>query len=73
MDKRTWRTYHTAAYTYDVAGDQASQGGVHFHQIRRIKTGWEKRIVQTNGRHVAIGPVTPVPAAVGESKFSQVH
>ena len=48
----TYQTYRTLGYTYQIAGsDQRSTGGVHLHQIRRTKSGYLHRIVQSNGRH----------------------
>jgi len=55
-----WNTYRITGFKSGVVDDQASAGGIHQHQIRRRskKTGWEHRIVQTNGTHEAKGPVT---------------
>jgi len=64
-----WHTYAMSGYTYDVAQDRASQGGVHFHQVRKGNSGWRKRILQSNGRHEAAGPVTPITDAEGEAWF----
>ena len=65
----TWNTYRTLGYTYDVANDQASAGGVHLHQVRKTKAGWQKRIKQSNGRHVAYGPVSTMTDAEGAAAF----
>jgi hypothetical protein len=70
ISKTTWNTYRTTGYTHDVANDQASAGGVHHHQIRRTKKGWQKRICQSNGSHRAYGPVTTVDDATGEAMFA---
>jgi len=70
MKKTTWNTYRTTGYTYDVAQDQASAGGVHHHQIRKTKGGWQKRIRQSNGRHTAFGPVSSMAAADGEAAYA---
>lgn len=68
--KSTWNTYAIAAYTYDVANDQASAGGVHCHQVRKTESGWQTRIRQGNGRHVSFGPVSPISEADGEAHFA---
>lgn len=69
--KSQWNTYATYGYTYDVANDQASAGGVHLHQVRKTKGGfWQKRIVQSNGRHTAYGPVSPITEEEGEAAFA---
>lgn len=60
IKKTTWNTYATRCYTYDVANDQRSAGGVHLHQVRWTPDGWQTRILQTNGRFSAAGPVEPV-------------
>jgi hypothetical protein len=67
--KTTWNTYRTTGYTHDVAQDQRSAGGVHHHQIRRTKSGWQKRIKQSNGDHTSYGPVTAVSDADGAALF----
>ena len=71
MRKTTWNTYAVRGYTYDVANDQASAGGVHCHQVRRTRTGlWQTRIEQSNGRHTSYGPVTPISEEEGEALFA---
>lgn len=70
MSKTNWNTYATYGYTFDAAQDQASAGGVHLHQVRKTKAGWMRRILQSNGRHKAAGPVTPIrDEAEGEAKW----
>ena len=64
---RKWTTYAVTAYTHDVANDQRSAGGIHVRQVRQLKTGWQIRICQRNGRHVAYGPVTPIGEGMGEA------
>lgn len=72
MKKTTWNTYFTTGYCHDVAQDQRSAGGVHHHQIRRTKNGWQHRTEQSNGRHRAFGPVSAVAgAAAFETARSQ--
>lgn len=72
MDKRKWNSYHTCGYTYDVANDQRSAGGVHIYQIRKVKGGWEKRIVQSNGRFFGVGPTEKLSNEDGLSCFHRV-
>lgn len=66
---KTWNTYKTTCYTHDVAQDQRSAGGVHLYQVRKTKSGWQERILQSNGRHEASGPIQNIPAAEGEAKY----
>ena len=70
LRKTTWNAYATTGYTHDVANDQASAGGVHHHEVRRTRTGWQKRICQSNGRHVAHSPVESISDAEGEALFA---
>ena len=70
MKKTTWNTYATYGFTHAVAQDRASQGGVHHHQVRKAGGGWQKRIVQSNGRFSASGPVTPITDHEGEAAFA---
>ncbi len=68
--KNAWNTYATTCYTHDVANDQRSAGGVHLHQVRKGKGGWQRRICQSNGKHEAFGPVTAISDAEGEARFA---
>jgi len=68
--KSSWNTHRTAGYTYDVANDQASAGGVHHHQVRLLKAGWQQRIRQSNGRHESYGKVSAISASDGEARFA---
>ena len=70
MKATTWNTYRTTGYTHDVAQDQRSAGGVHHHQVRRTKSGWQKRIKQSNGSHTAYGEVTTISDADGEAAYA---
>lgn len=71
LRKSNWNTYGTRGYTYDVANNQASAGGVHLHQVRKSKNGgWQKRICQSNGQHESFGPVTPISDVDGEAYFA---
>ena len=66
----TWNTYRTTGYTHQVGNDQRATGGVHHHQVRRTKAGWQKRILESNGRFQSAGPVTAVDDATGEALFA---
>lgn len=66
-----WNTYATTGYTHDVANDQASAGGVHLHQVRRSRRGWQKRVVQSNGNHRAAGPVLAISDTEGAELFAR--
>lgn len=70
MRNTTWNTYMTRGYTYDVAQDQRSAGGVHHHQIRKTKSGWQKRIEQSNGRHTSYSEVVAISEGEGEAAFA---
>lgn len=69
MKRTNWNTYATRGYTFDAAQDQRSAGGVHLHQVRKTKAGWQKRILQSNGRFKAAGPVSAISDADGEAAF----
>lgn len=71
MQRTTWNTYKITGYTHDIAQDQRSAGGVHLHQVRRTKAGhWQRRILQSNGRHQTAGPVEEITPAEGERAFA---
>ena len=69
MKNTTWNTYRTTGYTHDVAQDQRSAGGVHHHQIRKTKSGWQKRIKQTNGRYSSVSETQAISDAEGAAAF----
>ena len=73
LRKSTWNTYSIRGYTHDVANDQASAGGVHLYQIRYTKHGWQKRVLQSNGRHEAYGEVSPVDYSEGAAAFAEAE
>ena len=64
-----WNTYAVYGYTYDVANDSRSQGGVHLHQVKCVRGHWFKRILQSNGRFEAAGPANGIAAQDGEAFF----
>jgi hypothetical protein len=69
--KSTWNSYWVTGYTYDVANDQQSAGGVHIHQIRKIKNKWQKRIVQSNGKFRAISQIEDLDEKEGLALFAR--
>jgi len=69
MKMQEWNTYRTTGYTHDVANDQKSAGGVHHYQVRKLNSGWQKRICQTNGSHCSFGPVEPISKEDGIAYF----
>ena len=73
MRRTTWNTYRYTGYTYDVANDQRSAGGCHYHQVRKGPEGWQYRIRQANMGHESFGPVHVIDAAEGEAKFEQAR
>lgn len=71
MKASTWNTYRVSGYTHDVANDQRSAGGVHLHQVRRTKSGWQARVKQSNGRFVSFGAVNSIGDCEGEAYFAK--
>jgi hypothetical protein len=69
LKNTTWNTYRITGYTYDVANDQRSAGGVHLHQVRKTRSGWQKRILQSNGRFSASSEVKEVSNQEGQTAF----
>jgi hypothetical protein len=71
MKNTTWNTYRTTGYTHDVAQDQRSAGGVHLHQVRKTRAGWETRIKQSNGRFSSFGASSAVTESEGVAAFAK--
>ena len=69
MGTTNWNTYRATGYTHDVANDPPSTGGVNLHQVRLAPDGWRYRIVQSNGKHRATGPVERLAAADGQARY----
>ena len=68
FNRNRWNTYSTTGYTHDAANDRLSAGGVHFHQVREARSGgFQIRILQSNGRYSAPGPVSEVDDTRGEA------
>jgi len=70
MRRDTWNTYAIYGYTDVGINDQRSAGGVHCHQVRKTKAGWQERILQSNGSYEAAGPVKAISDADGEAKYA---
>lgn len=70
-----WNTFKITAYdgTANDNGDRRAHGGVHRHEVRKTKTGWQKRIVVTNGRFDNPCPPVPLSDADGEALFTQAE
>jgi hypothetical protein len=68
--KSTWNTYRITGYTHQVGTDPRATGGVHLHQVRRGTSGWQTRIVDSNGRYQSAGPVASLSTIRGESLFA---
>ena len=73
MKRTIWTTWAIRAYTHDVANDQRSAGGVHLHQVRRVKTGWQARILQSNGKYRCAGEVSLLDDAEGEARYATAN
>lgn len=71
IKKTNWNTYCTRCYTYDVANDQASAGGVHLHQVRLHKGEWQYRICQSNGNHQSYSETEIISSEDGLEKFER--
>ena len=67
-----WNTFAERPYTYDIADDQLSAGGVHLWQVRLGPTGWQKRIIQSNGGHWAQAPIEPLDDETGKAFFATI-
>jgi hypothetical protein len=71
LRKSSWNTYRVCGYTYDVANDQASAGGVHLKQVRLNKGEWQYRICQSNGNHTSYSETEVISIEDGLQKFEQ--
>jgi hypothetical protein len=69
LNRGAWNTYAVYGYTHQVGTDGRATGGVHLHQVRRGRAGWQVRTVDSNGRFQSAGPVSPVTDAEGEAHF----
>lgn len=67
LNRRTWNTYAVRGYTQQAGTDGRATGGVHLHQVRRGRVGWQVRVMDSNGRFLSAGPVSPVSDAEGEA------
>ena len=58
-----WKTYRTTGYTHQVGDDPRATGGVHLHQIRKAGSGYQVRIVESNGRFTSTTKAMPAMAS----------
>ena len=72
MKKSNWNTYKITGFTHQVGTDPRATGGVHLHQVRKHKTGWQRRTVDSNGRYTSAGMVETLSPAEGNAKFASV-
>lgn len=73
LRRSTWNEYRTSGFTYDVANDQASSGGLHHHEVRKTRDGWEYRICQSNGDFFAYSPTEDISEDDGENRFQRAR
>jgi len=73
MRRTTWHTHKTTCYTHDVSQDRRSAGGVHLHQVRKGKDGWQERILQSNGRFDSVSPTYDISEEEGKSLFEDAQ
>jgi hypothetical protein len=69
MTATKWNTYAVRGYTFQAGTDPRATGGVHLHQVRKGKSGWMTRVVDSNGPYQSAGKATPVSAADGEAMY----
>jgi len=70
--RSVWNTYRTLEYVYDVAGDEPRQEYLQLHQVRRLKTGWQTRVLEmeTDGSAQTPGPIEAITDAEGEAHYA---
>ena len=71
IKKSQWNTYKTTCYTYDVANDPASTGGVHYYQIRWWGGRWQQRICQSNGNHSSYSSISSLDHEDGAAHYER--
>jgi alkylated DNA nucleotide flippase Atl1 len=69
LRRGTWNTYRITGYTYQAGTDARATGGVHLHEVRRGRAGWQKRVVDSNGNYSSAGEAEPISDAEGEAAF----
>jgi hypothetical protein len=73
MNRTTWSTYAISGYT-GGGQDQRAAGGVVLHEVRRTRTGyWQRRHVNSNGRHEEVLGVEPLDAPEGEALWARAE
>ena len=73
LRRDVWNTYRVAGYTHAITQDQASAGGVILSQVRRCKRGWQRRAVQSNGRHRSCTPPEDISDEEGLAAWEQAR
>ncbi len=69
MKAGNWNTYAVYGYTYQAGTDPRATGGVHLHQVRRVRGEWFVRVVDSNGRHRSPGKPSSCPPTEGEQHY----
>lgn len=69
MSRNKWNTYALVGFTTQHGDNRAACGGVTLWQIKRGRSTWLRRAVDSNGRHEGIGRAEPVDEAEGEALF----
>ena len=70
MSRNTFTTYRITGYHTQHGEDARATGGVVMLQVRRTRSGWQRRSVDSNGRYRSAGPVEPISEAEGEALFA---
>lgn len=73
LRRRAWNTYCISGYTHQVGDDPRATGGVHLHQVRLSRSGWQRRTVDSNGRWASPGPIEGLPDDQGEALFARAE
>lgn len=73
VKKNQWNTYRVVGYTYQAGTDQRACGGVHLLEVCQRKSGWLKRVADSNGRFYSPGSAEEIPAAEGEALFADAQ
>ena len=66
---KTYRTVTARPYQFDLSGGHSPQscGGVHLVQLMKTESGWNKRVVQSNGNHTFTAKGYPISDEEAES------
>lgn len=58
--KMAWTTYRITGYTHQVGTDARATGGVHLHQVCRVRGTYYRRTVDSTGRFSSAGTASPM-------------